>query len=84
MRNALEHISSSLPFTANFDFDLDTSIYLLLTTLIVDAQLDDVAIFEGERPRLDVSVGQPNVVEKGARGRLAVFQEELERKSLRK
>lgn len=71
-------MGSSLPFATNLDFDLDASVYFLLAALVVDAELDDIAIFERKRPRFDVGVGQPHMVEECTRGGFGVFQEELD------
>lgn len=45
----LEGVGSGLPPTANFDLDLDTAIYFLLTALIVDPELNYVTVFDSER-----------------------------------
>lgn len=47
-KDALEGIGTSLPLSAltNFDFNLYTAIHLLSATLVVNAKLDDIAIFK--------------------------------------
>lgn len=64
--NALEVIGRVLPVAADLDLDLDAAVDLLLAALVVDAELDDVAVFERKGARLDVGVGEADVVEECA------------------
>jgi hypothetical protein len=45
--NALEGIRGALPLAADLDADLDGLVDVLCAALVVDAELEDVAVFEG-------------------------------------
>lgn len=48
IRDILEIILSALPLAANLDLHLDTSIHLLRSTLVVYAELDNIAILSAK------------------------------------
>lgn len=64
--DALEGGGSVLPVAADLDLDLDAAVDFLLAALIIDAELDDVAVFQWKGARLDIGVCEPGVVEECA------------------
>lgn len=76
-RDVLERVGSGLPFSPNLYFNFHTAIDLLLPSLIIDTQLNDIAVLQCKRSRFDVGVREPNMIEKGSRRRLGILQEEL-------
>lgn len=46
VKDALERIGLRLPFSSHFDTDLNASVDLLGSALIVDTELEDIAIVE--------------------------------------
>lgn len=75
--NSLESIGACLPFSANFNFDLDAFVNILCTALIVDTELEDIAVLDLERPALCIGGAETDMVEKGAGAALGVADEEL-------
>jgi hypothetical protein len=65
-----------LPATIQLDAHLHTAIDLLGPALIVDAQLEHVAVPEGEGSGLDPGGAEADVVEEGAAGGLGILDEE--------
>lgn len=76
-QNSLESIRTRLPFSANFNPDLDTFINVLCTTLIVDAELKDIAVSDLERPALRIGSAETDMVQKSARTALGIADEKL-------
>lgn len=72
-RRLLESIQLVLPATVQFESHLHASKDHLLAALEVDAKLDDVAIVDGERLGFGARGAQSDVVQKGARAALDIF-----------
>lgn len=64
--DALERIRLSLPLSANLYSDFHASIDFFRASLIVDAELKNIAVLELKRARFDASVGEPRMVEERA------------------
>lgn len=75
--NSLEVVGTCLPSSTNLDPHLDRPIDLLRSALIVDSELNDIAIFEWKGLRFLARRGEANVIQKGTRRRLGVSNEEL-------
>ena len=60
-----------------FDSDLDTLVDVICTALIVDAQLQNVAILDRIRARLLIRGGQADMVQEGPRRALGVLDPEF-------
>ena len=71
--NVLESICGSLPFAANLDADSNTFIDVFCATLIVDAELEGVSVFELKWPRILVGGRKADVVEKSAGAALGIL-----------
>src|SRR6266702_3075120 len=71
--NVLESIRRSLPLATDFDADPHTFVYVFCSTLIVDAKLKGVAIFEFEWARILVGGRKADMVEKSAGAALGVL-----------
>jgi hypothetical protein len=76
-RDVLEFICAPLPFASQLDAHLDAAEQIFLSPLIVDSQLEHVAVLQGCGARLGVGAGQPDVIEEGSRGARRVADEEL-------
>jgi len=66
-----------LPFSANFNSDFDTFINVLCTTLLVDAELEDIAVPDLEGPALCIGSAETDMVQKGAGTALGITDEKL-------
>ena len=71
-RHLLELIEALLPASIDFNLNLDTSEDVLFSSFEVDAQLDKIAVFNGEWFGLVARGAESDVVEKGARGALNI------------
>ncbi len=70
---SLECIQLVLPATVQLEPHLHAPEDHLLAALEVDAELNDIAIVDGERPRFRPRRAEPNVVEEGAGAALHVL-----------
>lgn len=61
-----------MPFSTKFKSNLDALVNVFRTALVVDTQLQDVAILDGEGLGLGVGRAQSNVVQERPRARLGV------------
>lgn len=59
-------VSTLLPVAADLDTYLDAAIHLLRAALVVDAELENVAILEQLRTTLHIGAGQSDVIEEGS------------------
>ena len=62
--NSLERIGGCLPLPSNLDFNLYTTVNLLLTALIVNPKLDNIPILERERSTFNIRIRQTNMIQK--------------------
>lgn len=51
-RSILECVGLHLPLPPNFNSDLDALVNILCTTLVIDAELENIAVFDSKRPAL--------------------------------
>lgn len=65
-----------MPASVKLDTHLDTAIYFFRAALIVDPELEDVAVPEREGTGLAAGGAETDVVEEGAAGALSVPDEE--------
>lgn len=75
-RYALERVRMRLPLPPHLNLDLHALVNVLLPTLVVDSQLQQVPIPQLARPRLCIRRRQPHVVQKRPAARLCVLDEE--------
>jgi hypothetical protein len=69
----LEGIRACLPFPPDLDSDFDGLVDVLCSTLIVDAELEDVAVFDRMGSGFGIGLAQPDVVQEGAGAALGVL-----------
>ena len=62
----LEGIRLSLPLSTNLHSDLYASVDFFRTSLIINAELEDVTVLELECTRFDASVRESHMVEESA------------------
>jgi hypothetical protein len=75
--NGLERIRLSLPLSTDLHSDLDTSVDFFRASLVIDAELENIAVLELERAGFDASVGESHMIEEGARRRRGVLDVKL-------
>ena len=66
-----------LPLPADFNLDLDALVDVLGPALVINPELQQIAVLELVRPRLVVRRREPDVVQERATARLGVADEEL-------
>lgn len=75
--DSLESIVASLPPSIKFNAHLDATINLFCATLVVNAKLQDIAIFQRKSTTFGIGRTESNMIQERAGGRLGVFDKEF-------
>ena len=75
--HVLERIRLCLPLPIDLNLDLDTLVNILRPTLIIHAQLQQIAILQLIRPTFLIRIRQPHMVQKRSRTALGVLDVKL-------